>query len=103
MGQQRPKAGKIAQKYVREVNGSLQAPAGYIYYILQEGLPVKQRRGLHGQAPLLCEWECRSTSAGKTGREKLYSKGLGEEPATAEVHSAPSRHVDRRNEETYFH
>jgi len=40
----------------------------------------------------------------KTGKEEIYSENLREGPAQVETYTAlPYRHINKRNEETYFY
>lgn len=98
-------AQKTAQRYIREIYGSHQNARRLHYMLWERNLAwsdedvytVKVYRYPRDD-------EVGVQILDKGGSEELYSVNLREEPARIEVYTAlPTRHVDERNEETYFH
>ena len=97
-------AQRKAQKYVRRFYGSHQNARRLHYMLWERGYTWSDGEVYTVKVYRYANGEVGIDVLDKTGREELYSEGLRGEPAIVEVYTAlPLRHVDRRNEETYFH
>ncbi len=98
-------ARRIAQKFIRKIYGSHQVARRLHYMLWERNLAWSDEEVYTVKVyHYLDDNDVGIRIQNKAGREELYSENLRDGPARTEVYTAlPIRHVDKRNEETYFH
>ncbi len=102
--QQHMEAQKTAQKYIRAIYRSHQTARRLHYMLWEQGYIWSDNEVYTLKIYNYSNGETGLQILDIKGNEVLYEGGVKTEEATKETYTAlPSRHVDKRNEETYHH
>ena len=98
-------ARRLAQQYIRRIYGSHQSARRLHYLLWEEGYIWSEEDKVYTvRVYHYPDGEVGIQVLDKTGREEVYGENLRDKLAQVETYTAlPCRHVDERNEETYFY